>query len=128
MEQWTKNKVQGKIENFWSKCIIPAKMNTLELRQTDGYGTNGGGRVEERKMMKKVNAKKSMDGAVSSKLNRKLKPKREQVISKMGAKSRTGGGRWKLTGPDSSQPGIGKFLMKINGNARGNSLGSSRST
>ena len=128
VEKLTKKKIQGKIENFWPNYFIPAKKNTLEMRLKDGYGTNGSRRMVEERMMKNEIAKKSVDGEISSNLNRKLDPKQEQTNSKRGAKSKTRGGRWKLTEPDSSQPGIGKFFLKINGNARGNSQGSSRSS
>ena len=60
-------------------------------------------------------ARNSMERIVSSNLNRRLKPRRKKIPSKMGAKSNGGGGRGKLTGTDSSQQGIGKFFFKLNG-------------
>ena len=43
-------------------------MNTLEMRCTDGYGTNGRRMVEERKM-KKENAKKSVEARTKTRAN-----------------------------------------------------------
>ena len=128
MEELTKEKIQGKIDHFLTNFTIPAKLNTLEMTPENDYGTNGGRRMVGERKRKNGIAKKSVDGEITSKLDRKLDRRREQTNSKRGAKSKTRGGSGKLTGPDSSQPGIGKFLIKTNGIARGNSQGSSRST